>query len=102
MTPWTAPPSRRRKEPPIAGPLPESLELVLGNQIYIAKEALSPGCAIGCFGWRRFRTRSSTRRRRCVCRPMTSRASSPVPKTIRSTSVCRAAVWRTCKRCCRT
>lgn len=40
--PWTAPPSRRRKEPPIAGPLPESMELVLGNQIYIAKESLAP------------------------------------------------------------
>jgi superfamily II DNA or RNA helicase/very-short-patch-repair endonuclease len=40
--PWTAAPSRRRKEPPITGPLPESLELVLGNQIYIAKDALSP------------------------------------------------------------
>src|SRR5207247_3659955 len=27
--PWTAPTSRRRKDPPIAGPLPETLELVL-------------------------------------------------------------------------
>src|SRR5208283_4714156 len=34
--PWTAPPSRRRKEPPIAGPLPETLDIVLGDQIYIA------------------------------------------------------------------
>jgi Type III restriction enzyme, res subunit len=41
--PWTAPPSRRRKEPPIIGPLPESLELVLADQIYIAKETLPPG-----------------------------------------------------------
>ena len=41
--PWTAPPSRRRKEPPIAGPLPKTLELVLGDQIYIAKEHLPPG-----------------------------------------------------------
>ena len=41
--PWTAPPSRRRKEPPIAGPLPESLELILGDQIYIAKDQLPPG-----------------------------------------------------------
>ena len=41
--PWTAPPSRRRKESPIAGELPETLELVLGNQIYIAKEGLRPG-----------------------------------------------------------
>jgi len=41
--PWAAPPSRRRKEPPITGPLPEHLELVLGNQIYIAKDILPPG-----------------------------------------------------------
>lgn len=40
--PWMAPPSRRRKEAPIAGPLPQNLELTLGNQIYIAKEVLPP------------------------------------------------------------
>lgn len=42
-SPWLAPPSRRRKEPAIAGPLPKSLELVLGDQIYVAKETLPPG-----------------------------------------------------------
>ena len=41
--PWTVPPSRRRKEPPITGPLPQTLELVFGNEIYIAKEGLPPG-----------------------------------------------------------
>lgn len=41
--PWTAPPSRRQKEPPITGPLPENLELVLADQIYVAKENLPPG-----------------------------------------------------------
>ena len=41
--PWTAPPSRRRKHPPIAGPLPERIELILGDQIYISKEGLAPG-----------------------------------------------------------
>jgi superfamily II DNA or RNA helicase/very-short-patch-repair endonuclease len=41
--PWFAPPSRRRKEPPIAEPLPKCMELVLGDQIYVAKEDLSPG-----------------------------------------------------------
>ncbi|MBF8301532.1 MAG: UvsW helicase, partial [Acidobacteria bacterium] len=41
--PWTAPPSRHRKEPPIVGTLPQTLDLVLGNQIYIAKDGLHPG-----------------------------------------------------------
>ncbi|MGD0541065.1 MAG: DEAD/DEAH box helicase family protein [Tepidisphaeraceae bacterium] len=41
-SPWTAPPSRRRTDGAIIGPLPEKLELVVGNQIYIAKEGLSP------------------------------------------------------------
>jgi hypothetical protein len=39
--PWTEPPSRRRKQPTIAG-LPNSLEVVLGNEIYLAKEDLVP------------------------------------------------------------
>jgi len=40
--PWQAPPSRRRKEIPIAGSLPETLELVLGNEIYVPKAGLAP------------------------------------------------------------
>jgi superfamily II DNA or RNA helicase/very-short-patch-repair endonuclease len=39
--PYTAPPSRRY-EPPIVEPLPESLELILADQIYIARENLPP------------------------------------------------------------
>ena len=38
--PWTAPPSRKRNEPPITEPLPSELELVLGDQLYLAKEDL--------------------------------------------------------------
>jgi superfamily II DNA or RNA helicase len=41
--PWNMPPSRRPKAPPIVGELPEAVELVPGNQIYIAKEGLPPG-----------------------------------------------------------
>jgi hypothetical protein len=41
--PWSLPPSRRRKERPITGPLPANLELVLSDEIYIAKDVLSPG-----------------------------------------------------------
>jgi superfamily II DNA or RNA helicase/very-short-patch-repair endonuclease len=40
--PWAAPPSRRRKEAPIVGELPRSLELVLGNEIYIGRDGLAP------------------------------------------------------------
>ena len=40
--PWNAPPSRRTREPPITGPLPEQVEVVLGDQIYLAKESLPP------------------------------------------------------------
>jgi superfamily II DNA or RNA helicase/very-short-patch-repair endonuclease len=39
--PWAAPPSGHRREPPIVGELPEHIELILANQIYIAKEGLS-------------------------------------------------------------
>ncbi len=40
--PWMAAPSRCRKGMPFPGPLPKKLELVLGNEIYIAKDDLSP------------------------------------------------------------
>ncbi len=40
--PWVLPPSGRHKAPPVIGPLPEQLDLVLGNQIYVAKADLSP------------------------------------------------------------
>jgi superfamily II DNA or RNA helicase/very-short-patch-repair endonuclease len=40
--PWAAPPSRRYREPILTGELPKSISLVLGNQIYIAKDELPP------------------------------------------------------------
>ncbi len=40
--PWTALPSRRRNEPPIEGDLPGSVEVVLGNQVYIDRTKLPP------------------------------------------------------------
>jgi superfamily II DNA or RNA helicase len=39
--PWTLPPSRRREQTPVAEPLPDAIELILENQIYVAKEALT-------------------------------------------------------------
>jgi superfamily II DNA or RNA helicase len=43
VEPWTAPPSRRRQETAIVGEVPEALELVYANQIYIARNGLNPG-----------------------------------------------------------
>ena len=43
LAPWTASPSRQKKTTPITGPLPKTLELTLGNEIYIAKTDLVPG-----------------------------------------------------------
>jgi hypothetical protein len=40
--PWAAPPSRGKQEPPIEGPLPKSVEIVLGNQVYIDRSKLPP------------------------------------------------------------
>ena len=40
--PWNAPPSRRHRETPLTGSLPKEIELVLGDQIYLSKESLSP------------------------------------------------------------
>ncbi len=41
--PWAASASRRRKDPPLVGEVPSTLELVSGNEVYIAKDGLSPG-----------------------------------------------------------
>jgi predicted RNase H-like HicB family nuclease len=42
IAPWLFSPSGKRPETKIVGPLPNKVELVLGNQIYIAKEGLPP------------------------------------------------------------
>ncbi|MCX6028194.1 MAG: DEAD/DEAH box helicase family protein [Chloroflexi bacterium] len=39
--PWMLPPSGKHKDPPVIGPLPERLDLVLGNQIYVPKAELT-------------------------------------------------------------
>ena len=41
--PWFAPPSRRKPLPEISGPLPERVDAVLGDQLYVARKGLPPG-----------------------------------------------------------
>ena len=40
--PWAMPPSRTPVDRPIGGALPETLFLVLGNQVYVPKKDLPP------------------------------------------------------------
>lgn len=40
--PWTLPPSRRRPEKPIKGPLPATIEIVRANLLFIEKNGLPP------------------------------------------------------------
>ena len=41
--PWKATPSRRPRNPPVTDPLPEAVDVVLGDVIYIAKQDLPAG-----------------------------------------------------------
>ncbi len=41
--PWAAPPSRRRPPPAIVGALPERVDAILGDQLYVPREGLPPG-----------------------------------------------------------
>ncbi|MCF8069145.1 MAG: DEAD/DEAH box helicase [Desulfobacterales bacterium] len=41
-TPWEYSPSGRKPETPIIGSIPEEIEIVFGNQIYIQKKGLTP------------------------------------------------------------
>jgi hypothetical protein len=40
--PWTLPPSRKRRERPIEGPLPASVQVVRANLVYVEKKDLPP------------------------------------------------------------
>lgn len=44
-SPWKAPPSRQPAERPLAGPLPERPTVVLGDQLYLRKDDLTPALA---------------------------------------------------------
>ena len=37
--PWTVPPSRRRQHPSIVGDVPQTLQLVVANEIYVSASA---------------------------------------------------------------
>ena len=40
--PWNSPPSRQPRDPPVTGPLPKQIEIILGDAIYLKKGELPP------------------------------------------------------------
>jgi len=42
LDPWTLPPSRKRKESPIEGPLPKIIQIIRANLVYVEKKDLPP------------------------------------------------------------
>jgi hypothetical protein len=92
LEPWKELPSRRRTQAPSDAALPRSLELVLGNEIYVAKDGLGPGLRNRVIRIAPSRILNSTGRKRCASRRTASHASSPAPRSIRITSDCRAVV----------
>ncbi len=40
--PWALPPSRKRKEQPIGGPLPKTVQIIRANLVYVEKKDLPP------------------------------------------------------------
>lgn len=42
QVPWTLPPSRKRRERPIEGPLPKTVQVTRANLVYVEKKDLPP------------------------------------------------------------
>ena len=40
--PWTLPPSRKRRDGPIEGPLPKAVQIIHANLVYVEKKDLPP------------------------------------------------------------
>ena len=78
--PWTAPPSRRRPLPVVAGPLPERIDAVLGDQLYIPRAGLHRVWPTGSSVSPRSRTLPFTAPRRCGAPPSAFPAPSPAPE----------------------
>ena len=71
--PWTLPPSRKRKESLIEGPLPKTVQIIRANLVYLEKKDLPPAMLNRLLRLAAIRTPSFTRLRRCGFRRTTSR-----------------------------
>jgi hypothetical protein len=89
--PWELLPSRRRKDPPFTDPLPNRIELILGNQAYIAKDDLPPGLRNRLIRLAAFQNPEFYKAQAMRLPTYDNPASLLAPKTIHNTSASRAA-----------
>ena len=100
--PWTAPPSRRRERSRRSpGRCPSASNWFLGNQIYIAKDALPPGLRNRLLRLAAFQNpefyKAQAMRLPTYDKPRIIACAEDHPHT----SACRAAVWTMCRGSCR-
>ncbi len=101
-TPWKAPASRGHVKTPLAGPLPDSLELVLGNEIFIAKDGLPPALRNRLIRLAAFQNpefyKAQAMRLPTYDKPRIIACAG----IIHIISACHAVAWTTFVKCCRT
>jgi hypothetical protein len=91
--PWLLPPSRRRPEKPIPGPLPGTVRIVRANLLFIDKTGLPEAMLDRLNRLALFRIRNSTRPRLCGYPPMTNHASFAARRSFHNSSPCREVCW---------
>jgi hypothetical protein len=93
IEPWKVSPPRTGK-PTITGPLPERVELTLGDQIYIPKEALPAALRNQLIRLAAFQNPEFYKAQSMRLSTTTSHASLPVPRNWTDTSDCHADASR--------
>ncbi len=94
VLPWQETPSRQCQEKAIKGPLPENVQLVLGNQIYIEKAILPPALMNRLIRIAAFQNPEFYKNRQCACQHMINPVLSIAVKIFQNISVCHEGVWK--------
>jgi hypothetical protein len=87
-------PTRTRVESIPEGACPESVELVLGNSVYVPKAGLPEDMLNQVIRLAAFQNPEFYKPKRCACPRGISRGSFPAPRNSLTTSHCRAVASR--------
>ncbi len=94
--PWNSPPSRKQRDAPISGPLPNEIEIVLSDQIYLTKEILPPSLRNRLLRLAAFQNPEFYRAQAMRLSTYENPVSLPVLKISKRTSVCLADASMNC------